>query len=387
MIEWASFASVSNRNDTHAVRKHFFRIVAVAAICGAALAHGASAEEPTRPQEPTREELQSVDSSLETVRKVCSSALAAVLEELRTRFPGIQARQSGGRSKRNDYRNYQWISVKFGDREYLVCAHHGNLDTRTGNPHTQMGRFQFWRCEGPNGPHSRDENGVWRYRFDNEDQTLPRTCVWDEDFSASALVDRFVAVLRRHGEDPGDDQGGGGLQSAVGTTNGNAANEAIENVRTVEAKAMAAVVAELRSRHPDWFVRSSHGNSRVNDYRCYQWITIRPYGDDRAFWITMMFNDQDPYTGNTHTQFGRIQFWRDIVRGEYEDGSGRKSELGPHTRDDGGWRFRSDKQWESMPRLHLYSPEYSTARVADLFEVFLASQTSPSTPTTTQTAP
>ena len=118
-------------------------------------------------------------------------------------------------------------------------------------------------------------------------------------------------------------------------------------------------------------MRSSHGNSRVNDYRCYQWITIRP-GDGEAYWITMMFNDQDPYTGNTHTQFGRIQFWRGIVRGEYESGSGRKTELGPHTRDAGGWRFRSDKQWASMPRLHLWSPEYSTAHVVDLFERFLA---------------
>ena len=357
--------------------------------------------------EPNRSELLSVDTALETVRECCSDVLSDILDELKKRCPDIKARQSGGRSKRNDYRNYQWISVKSGGCEYLLCTHHNNLDMRTGNPHVQMGRIQFWRCEGPNGPHERDADGVWRYHFENEDATLPRTCIWDDDFSVAAVADRFLAFMERSGERsqggggppspvkarpsgretaapladafvPAAVQRGGGLQSAVNVRSGGRetaaplANAAIETIRAVESKAMAAIVAELRRRHPDWSVRSSHGNSRVNDYRCYQWITIRPSGMDEAFWITMMFNDQDPYTGNTHTQFGRIQFWRGIVRGEYENGSGHKTELGPHTRDAGGWRFRSDKQWTSMPRLHLWSPEYSTAHVVDLFERFLA---------------
>ena len=351
--------------------------IAAAFLCmGVVCAHALEGEDSATaaPEEPTRADLASADAALETVRESCSEVLAALLAELRARRPGIEARQSGGRSKKNDYRNYQWISVKSGGCEYLLCTHHNDLDVRTGNPHVQMGRIQFWRCEGPNGPHARDENGVWRYHFENTDATLPRTCIWDPDFSVPAVADRFLAFLDRNGE---RSQGGGGLPSAVKAPPGGRetaappADAAIETLRAVESKAMAAIVAELRRRHPDWSVRSSHGNSRVNDYRCYQWITIRP-GDGEAYWIAMMFNDQDPYTGNTHTQFGRIQFWRGIVRGEYESGSGRKTELGPHTRDAGGWRFRSDKQWASMPRLHLWSPEYSTAHVVDLFERFLA---------------
>ena len=387
------------------MRPRFPVAVAAALACAGVVSAQVSGTGGGEAEEPTRAELASADAALETVRESCSDVLAALLAELRARCPGIAARQSGGRSKKNDYRNYQWISVKFDDREYLLCTHHNNLDTRTGNPHVQMGRIQFWRCEGPHGPHSRDESGVWRYHFENEDATLPRIRVWDPDFSVSAVADRFLAFLERNGENV---QAEGVLQSAskqrtaspdgstVQRSDGSTVqrpndqtikrpndqtikrsndqtpkrtDDAIETIRAVEAKAMAAIVAELRRRHPDWAVRSSHGNSRVNDYRCYQWITIRPDGGE-AYWITMMFNDQDPNTGNTHTQFGRIQFWRDIVRGEYEDGSGRKSELGPHTRDAGGWRFRSDKQWASMPRLHLYGPDYSTARVVDLFEEF-----------------
>ena len=342
--------------------------------------------------EPTREELGSVDASLDVVRAVCSSTLDALLSELRTRYPDIVARRSGGRSQKNDYRNYQWISVKFGDREYMLAAHHGNLDTRTGNPHTQFGRIQFWRCAGPNGPHTRDADGVWRFRADNEDRTLPATHVWDEGFSSAAVVDRFVAFLESCGEgealaalaaerdDAESEKRKEDIRAIhpVRTVHGSnrvvadppleerrRADEALENVRAVEAKAMAAIVAELRRRHPDWKIRTSHGNSRVNDYRCYQWITVRVAEDD-VRWITMVFNDQDPATGNTHSQFGRIQFWRGI-----DHHNGPQNEAGPHTRDAGGWRFRSDRQWEKMPRLLLWSPDYSSARVADLFESFL----------------
>jgi hypothetical protein len=364
------------------------RLLLLAALLGALLS--APAAEPA-PAEPTREELRGVDASLDVVRAVCSSTLDALLSELRARYPDIVARRSGGRSKKNDYRNYQWISVKFGEREYMLAAHHGNLDTRTGNPHTQFGRIQFWRCAGPNGPHTRDADGVWRFRADNEDRSLPATHVWDEGFSSAAVVDRFVAFLESCGEgeslaalaaerdDAESEKRKEDIRAIhpVRTVHGSnrvvadppleerrRADEALENVRAVEAKAMAAIVAELRRRHPEWKVRTSHGNSRANDYRCYQWITVRVAEDD-VRWISMVFNDQDPATGNTHTQFGRIQFWRGI-----DHHNGPQNEAGPHTRDAGGWRFRSDRQWEKMPRLHLWSPEYSSAHVVDLFETF-----------------
>ena len=386
-----------------AMRFHLPALLLLAAVALAATgtdpvasAPGASAA--PADAEPTRMELEGVDASLDVVRDVCSRTLDALLAELRARYPDIVARRSAGRSKKNDYRNYQWISVKFGEREYLLATHHGNLDTRTGNPHTQFGRIQFWRCAGPNGPHTRDEDGVWRFRADNEDRNLPATHVWDEDFSSAAVVDRFVAFLVDCGEtnapaatgtDPdsssstekhGENGEGGGTPTARPSIRHSApaaavadppledrrrADEAIENVRAVEAKAMAAIVAELRRRHPEWKVRTSRGNSRTNDYRCYQWITVRVAEDD-VRWISMVFNDQDPATGNTHSQFGRIQFWRGI-----DHHNGPQNEAGPHTRDAGGWRFRSDKQWAEMPRLHLWSPEYSSAHVVDLFEAFV----------------
>ena len=377
-------------------------------------------------EEPTRKELESVDESLETIRRICHDTLAVILAELQTRYPGINARQSAGRSKKNDYRNYQWISVKFGEREYLITIHHNNIDLRTGNPHTQYGRLQFWKCAGPNGPHTRDDIGVWRFRYDNAWSKMPRIRVWDDDYSSARIAELFGEYLRECGEagiaevqgtGNGEEgtgestqsrRGGEGAESFMKKGSGewgmstNVQNhsqntnnslcgsapsaalrdknpapvvdlplaerkkvdEALENVRVVEAKAMWAIVRELRTRHADWKVRTSHGNSKVNDYRNYQWITVRI--GEKAYWITLMTNDLDSFTGNTHTQYARIQFWRGIAHQ-----NGPKNEAGPHTRDHGAWRFRYDKQWKNMPRLHLWDENYSSAHVVDLFESFV----------------
>ncbi len=324
-------------------------------------------------EEPTREELESVNASLETVREVCRDTLSVILSELKRLYPGISARQSQGRSKHNDYRNYQWISVKIGDSEYLVTIHHNNIDLRTGNPHTQYGRVQFWKCAGPNGPHTRDAYGVWRFRYDNAWNGLPRLRVWDDDYSSTRVAELFGEFLRVCGEEDALKafEGARATQAEarpaadLPASRRKEADVALENIRVVCSKAMYAIVREARSRHPDWKIRTSHGNSRVNDYRNYLWITVRTGG--RAYWITMMANDLDSFTGNTHTQYGRIQFWRDI---NHENGP--KNEAGPHTRDHGAWRFRYDKQWRRMPRLHVWHPDYSSARVVDLFEEFLA---------------
>ena len=374
-------------------------------------------------EEPSPEELKSVDESLETVRRICHDTLAVILAELQKRHPDLEMRQSAGRSKKNDYRNYQWISVKAGGREYLVTIHHNNIDLRTGNPHTQYGRLQFWKCEGPNGPHTRDDIGVWRFRYDNAWAKMPRIRVWDDDYSSARIAELFGEYLRECGEaglaevqGTGNGERGTGeiTQSRKGSEgaeafksdgqflgpNGKTSNtnkflsgsapsaalrdknpapmvdlplserkkvdEALENVRRVEAKAMWAIVRELRTRHPEWYVRTSHGNSKVNDYRNYQWITVRI--GKKAYWICLMANDLDSFTGNTHTQYGRIQFWRGIAHH-----NGPKNEAGPHTRDHGAWRFRYDKQWKEMPRLHLWDENYSSVHVVDLFERFVGS--------------
>lgn len=336
------------------------------------LALRAAAGAPPAPADPAL--LRRADAAHETIRDVCGEVLSSIRDELLRRHPDLQVRLSGGRSKKNDYRAYRWLSVKFGDREYLLAAHHENLDRRTGNPHTQLGRLQFWRCFGPNGPHEPDGAGGWRLRFDNEWAKLPRLRVWDEDFSAVRAADLFETFLEERGEEEALAAAGAPADrppaADVPLARRREADEALETIRAAQAAAAADLVSELRARHPDWKVRVSSGNSRVNDYRCYRWITVKT--PDGTFWISLVFNDQDPATGNTHSQFGRLQFWRDI-----RHWNGPKNEAGPHELHDGAWVFRFDKQWDAFPRLHLWSPDYGPARVVDLFETFAGAESAP----------
>lgn len=343
------------------------RALFAAALAAAALRAGAAV-----PPAPDPDLFRRADAAHETIRDVCGEVLSSIRAELLRRHPGLSVRLSGGRSKQNDYRAYRWLSVKFGDREYLLAAHHENLDRRTGNPHTQLGRLQFWRCAGPNGPHEPDGAGGWRLRFDNEWGKLPRIRVWDDGFSAARAADLFEAFLEERGEGDELKAASAGADPAappapdVPAARRREADEALETIRAAQAAATAGIVRELRARRPDWAVRVSAGNSRVNDYRCYRWITVKT-PEAGAFWISLVFNDQDGATGNTHSQFGRLQFWRDI-----RHWNGPKNEAGPHELHDGKWVFRFDKQWDALPRLHLWSEDFSAARVADLFETFVS---------------
>ncbi|MCL2526501.1 MAG: hypothetical protein FWE46_05600 [Coriobacteriia bacterium] len=46
-------------------------------------------------------------------------------------------------------------------------------------------------------------------------------------------------------------------------------------------------------------------------YALYNWVEVEY--EHRTFWITLFFNDVDESSGNPHTFFGKIQFWRDIL--------------------------------------------------------------------------
>lgn len=50
-------------------------------------------------------------------------------------------------------------------------------------------------------------------------------------------------------------------------------------------------------------------NKSINDYSNYVWLEIK-VDDGNSYWITLFYNDVDPKSGNFHTQFGRVQFWK-----------------------------------------------------------------------------
>ncbi|MBE6913812.1 MAG: hypothetical protein E7472_02615 [Ruminococcaceae bacterium] len=57
--------------------------------------------------------------------------------------------------------------------------------------------------------------------------------------------------------------------------------------------------------------RACHGiTTKMNDRAEYYWISVMI--EDKKYWLTLFYNEVDTGTGNIHTQFGRIQFWRDV---------------------------------------------------------------------------
>ena len=138
--------------------------------------------------------------------------------------------------------------------------------------------------------------------------------------------------------------------------------EALATIQRVSAKALSDIHAELKAAHPNLETHRGRGGFIKNDYRAYQWIEVRIEG--REYWITVVYNDLDFNSGNFHSQYGRVQFWKDIRK------IGHVST--PNDKINGWWRPRMDHQWRKLPPTFIWKDDFSAVRVAELFGEFLA---------------
>ena len=138
--------------------------------------------------------------------------------------------------------------------------------------------------------------------------------------------------------------------------------EALETIRRVGALALADIHDALKAAYPGLETHCGRGGFIKNDYRAYQWIEVRIEG--REYWITVVYNDLDFNSGNFHSQYGRVQFWKDIRK------IGHVST--PNDKIGGWWRPRMDHQWRKLPPTFIWKEDFSAARVAELFGEFLA---------------
>lgn len=74
-----------------------------------------------------------------------------------------------GRNDKNDYRHYIWIVAKTPspEKEYWLALFYNDLDPKTGNHHTQIGRIQFWKNIENKSPNKRiklkNNKKVWTF--------------------------------------------------------------------------------------------------------------------------------------------------------------------------------------------------------------------------------
>ena len=100
-----------------------------------------------------------------------------------------------------------------------------------------------------------------------------------------------------------------------------------------------------------------------NDYRLYIWITIKH--NNKEYWITAMYQDQDFETGNIHHQFGRIQFWKNIKHYSKEWCSTPNKPVG----DNYHWIFNYDNSYD--PSIKLFDENFDANLVVDKFIRFM----------------
>lgn len=105
-------------------------------------------------------------------------------------------------SKKNDYRNYVWLSVPDGDSEYWITTFYLDIDPKSGNIHNQIGRIQFWKNIHSNkdgavaSPNMPAEDGR-HYLFCPENSYDPDVRIYDRGFSAWDVAMAFNTFMTK----------------------------------------------------------------------------------------------------------------------------------------------------------------------------------------------
>lgn len=156
-----------------------------------------------------------LDEALEIVIKRLETEQSNIICELEARInPNyFKLEAHRGVKRKNDYRTFFWISVEISSRTYWITLFYNDIDKNSGNPHTQIGRIQFWRNiqTTPNNkigtPHRKCTGGQWRFIFEHAKPSNPPTKykdlnikLYDKTYSPQIVVDEFFKFLEACGE-------------------------------------------------------------------------------------------------------------------------------------------------------------------------------------------
>ncbi len=97
----------------------------------------------------------------------------------------------------NDRTDYLWIKVMFKKYEYWLTLFYNEVDLVTGNPHTQIGRLQFWKDIINHTPNDYIiDNDKVRWYLDYDNSSEPKrgmTHVGYEDYNS--VVEDFIDFI------------------------------------------------------------------------------------------------------------------------------------------------------------------------------------------------
>lgn len=149
-----------------------------------------------------------IDECLQEIRTLQMKALTEIQESLGRRLPSAMVGSGirrGVRSGRNVYRNHVWLSVTADGQEFWITAYFMDVDSRSGNIHSQLGRVQFWRNVRKNSqgavssPNRRGPDGR-HFMFCPENSFDPGIRLYDEEYSPDKVAEAFVRFLMTEGQ-------------------------------------------------------------------------------------------------------------------------------------------------------------------------------------------
>lgn len=158
------------------------------------------------------EALKKVEICLKAAREQIKNELVQRINSKKVKVCTRQGKNS--KSTENDYFLYLWIDVEISTRRYWITLFFNDIDTKSGNPHTQLGRIQFWRnvtlhqAKGQYSPHCKCMGGKWQFISANakspksSSKCMPTNVkVYNKkDYSPQTIVNDFLQFLEDCGE-------------------------------------------------------------------------------------------------------------------------------------------------------------------------------------------
>lgn len=88
------------------------------------------------------------DDCMKTLISLQKSAQKRIIEALQERnkfnVPKYDGKTGiGVDTRKNDRRLFVWVPIQYKNKEYLITLFHSEIDKRSGNCHSQLGRIQF----------------------------------------------------------------------------------------------------------------------------------------------------------------------------------------------------------------------------------------------------
>ena len=94
-------------------------------------------------------------------------------------------------------------------------------------------------------------------------------------------------------------------------------NNALDTIYDVLNETAIEIKQELKKKLEEEFGKNTFSitisRGHIKNFRNYVWVNIEDMENEKLYAIDLFYNDNNTKSSNFRTQFGRFQFWKDII--------------------------------------------------------------------------